>query len=66
MGAARAGAFGKKVVTFAYMGVYWSLPIAKFNELMERIERDEAFSLDDFGARQLKNRPAVLDYKRIT
>jgi hypothetical protein len=57
---------GQKVVTFGYMGVYWSVSVENFKALMERIERDEPFDLDEFGARQLRWRPAVLDYERIT
>jgi hypothetical protein len=57
---------GQKVVTFGYMDVYWSLPVDKFKALMERIERDEAFDLDALGARQLRGKPAILDYERIT
>jgi hypothetical protein len=40
--------------------------VENFKALMERIERDEPFDLDEFGARQLRWRPAVLDYERIT
>jgi hypothetical protein len=57
---------GQKVVTFHFDGAYWSLPVDKFKALMERIERDEGFDLLALGARQLRWRPAVLDYERIT
>jgi len=61
----RPGGIGKKVVTFGYNQLYWSLPVDKFNQLMKLIDQNEQFALDEFGARQLKNRPAVLDYKDI-
>lgn len=57
---------GQKVVTFRFDGAYWSLPVPKFQELMARIERDDPFDLLELGARQLRGRPSVLDYERIT
>jgi hypothetical protein len=58
--------FTRKTVTFGFDGAYWSLPVERFDELMKAIERDAPFDLLAMGARQLKARPAVLDYKRIT
>lgn len=57
---------GQKVVTFAYMGAYWSLPVDQFEWLMMAIERGMPFDLEAMGARRLKHPPAILDYKRIT
>lgn len=56
----------RKTVSFGYMGAFWSLPIERFDDLVDAIERQEPFDLEDYGARLLKQRPAILDYKRIT
>lgn len=58
--------FTRKRVAFGFDGAYWSLPIERLGELMKMIERQEPFDLIAMGARRLKARPAVLDYKRIT
>ena len=61
----RAGGIGKKVITFKYLGYYWSMPIIRFENLIKLIENGESFSLEDFNARRL-NKPVILDYDQIT
>jgi hypothetical protein len=56
---------GQKVVTFKFMGVYWSLPVAKFEELGKLIDADQPFDLYELGARQLRGKPSVLDFEKI-
>ena len=61
----RAGALGKKVVTFKWNNLYWSIEVIKFDELLRVVEEDKPSNLEVYGARKLKNKPAVLDYKCI-